>query len=368
MGRFTKDETDLMIKLYKEGLTYVQISKLMDRNKSVIGNKLKSLGVAQNNTRNSVSLWSVKEVRKYIVDIEEAKKLTSKSNKKINVTCPECKVIKEIQVSKLTERGMSCICNSGKKYPELFFIAYVTIKQLSFVSEVSKLYKNYRFDFVDYENKIIVETHGIQHYDKKQSWYERTHKSDIAKRKWCKENGYTLIELDCRKSSFEFIRNSIEQSILPDITDNEVSQIVEYIHLNKKYDVKSIIEDYASGLSTTNIGDKHGITHKTVSKILRNVNIKLRSQGEQSRKMIRCIETNQIFNSIQEAGQFMKLSESSISGCIRGRLPSAGKNPSTKDVLHWEFVSEQEVRLNEKIKTMKETEISLDTNLSLFKI
>lgn len=55
-------------------------------------------------------------------------------------------------------------------------------------------------------------------------------------------------------------------------------------------------------------------------------------------KKIRCIETQQVFNSINEAAQWCGVSSSSISHCLREDQKTAGKHPITKIRLHWEYV------------------------------
>jgi hypothetical protein len=58
-----------------------------------------------------------------------------------------------------------------------------------------------------------------------------------------------------------------------------------------------------------------------------------------SKKMIRCIETNEIFSSIKEASLWCGLkSKSNISKNCSGKAKSAGKHPLTKEPLHWEYV------------------------------
>lgn len=235
------------------------------------------------------SFWGIKRLRKNIIDVEEAKTLTSQSNKEIKVKCDSCNNTKVMRAQDLANQGFGCNkCDVGTSYPELFFLAYNEVLELGFVSEVRDLFKGYRFDFVNYENKTIVETHGRQHFEKGVHWgnknsYEKTVKSDIAKRKWCKENGWTLIELDCRKSEFKFIQNSIKNSNLPNVEDKHINEMITIIENIKKYDVKGIINMYKNNKTIYQIAKVYNISHKTVANILNRNNVKMRIPGKYKR-------------------------------------------------------------------------------------
>ena len=53
-------------------------------------------------------------------------------------------------------------------------------------------------------------------------------------------------------------------------------------------------------------------------------------------KKVRCITTNEIFNSLKEASE--KYNTSHISKCCKGKIKSAGKHPVTGEKLIWEYV------------------------------
>lgn len=56
-------------------------------------------------------------------------------------------------------------------------------------------------------------------------------------------------------------------------------------------------------------------------------------------RLVRCINTNQIFHSLSEAAKWCDLKKcSNISECCTGKRKSAGKHPETGEKLTWEFV------------------------------
>lgn len=61
-------------------------------------------------------------------------------------------------------------------------------------------------------------------------------------------------------------------------------------------------------------------------------------------KKIRCLETNEIFNSLAEASRWCGLkNSSSITNQINGRTKSAGKYPEDNKIsLYWEYYTKGE--------------------------
>ena len=60
--------------------------------------------------------------------------------------------------------------------------------------------------------------------------------------------------------------------------------------------------------------------------------------GKKHNKKVKCVTTNEIFNSIKEAREYFNIkSMSSISECCNKKRKSAGKHPITKEKLEWEY-------------------------------
>lgn len=55
-------------------------------------------------------------------------------------------------------------------------------------------------------------------------------------------------------------------------------------------------------------------------------------------KKVRCITTNEVFDSISSAGRAYGIPQGNISKCLKGERKSAGKHPITKEKMLWEFV------------------------------
>lgn len=285
------------------------------------------------------SLYSVEWVRPYLVDVEKAKKSSKFSNALTKFKCPNCDKVKKMKSSNLLNQGFSCEnCSKNIPYPELLFLAYNKTKNLGFVSQVRDLYKGHIFDFVNYEKRIIVETHGMQHYKEDVHWgsmnaYEKTSLSDMNKRKWCKRNNYTLIELDCRKSDFEFITHNINKSILPNVEESEINDILQLIEYEGKYDIKNIIYLYSEVKKLPHeIGVIHNCSVTTIRNILAKNNIDTRSKEKQ----VRCITTGVIYKSVKEAAELTGTHSSQVSQACNGKVKSSGKDKHGNK-LYWEW-------------------------------
>lgn len=290
LKQWTKEEIDIITGMFNSGMNFTQIGNEVGRDQRCVSKKIRDLGLYNPKEKGNVSLWDVKELRKYIINEEEAKNTTYKSHNKIKVKCNTCDKIKFIAPAKMTEYGhIACpICSKGISYPELFFMSYNEVKGLGYLSQqVIDKSEGHRFDFVNYDKRVIVETHGIQHYkDKEIMDYKRTLQSDEEKRKYCKENNWTLIELDCRESSFEFIKNNIKKdSFLDSITNEEATKMLTVIEKNTQYPVKEIVALYEAGKSTTQIANIYGVGYGTILRILRKMDICIRKPGRQKKQV-----------------------------------------------------------------------------------
>ncbi|PTE82526.1 hypothetical protein BUY79_12625 [Staphylococcus equorum] len=367
--QWEQSEIDRAVELYNSGMNFSQIGEQLGRPSISVNKKLQALGIKSNKKM----LYDIESVRGYIIDVDEAKQTTHQSGKKILFKCSTdgCNKEKMMTVQSLVRRGFSCPnCSTGIRYPESFFTAYLEVKNIPYETQVIfDDLSDRRFDFCIKLNggTSLVETHGEQHYyteDRAYHKVETIQESDSVKRNYAKNNNINYIELDCRESTFEFVRNSIENNKhLPNIEDTEIEEMLHLIKINSVYDIKEIVEMYKSGKSTIQIGESLGYDAMTIGRILKRNNIKLRNSGSPKR-MVRLIETNQIYTSGLEAMRETGISNSNISLNCNGKLKSVGKHTVTNDKLHWETVSEKEQQAIQLAKQSASNHTDKDINLS----
>lgn len=328
------------------------------------------------------SLYSIEWVRPYLVDIEESKSIAPKSSRKIEFSCPNCRRTKKAQPNNIINQGFSChFCSSNISYPELFMMAYLEVKGIKY--EYQKVFKdllNRRFDFYLPESNTVIETHGLQHYDKKSVWFSKTKIQDKEKKLWCKNNNILFVEIDCRKSNYLYIKSTINNSTLPKISNKEDKDIQSYIKYLNYNNLEELIRLYEKVGSMELVGKKLGISTTAVRNTLKKVNYKKENSFEDSKvielykkyysinkvakelntstfkvtetldnngikregtkkntKKVLCTTTNKIYSSTSEASKETGINRGSISKACNNKIKYAGKINETP--VYWRYVN-----------------------------
>ncbi|AHG23992.1 homing endonuclease [Staphylococcus phage vB_SepS_SEP9] len=157
-------------------------------------------------------LYTQKHLLKYIKNVEETKKYHRKSSKKILCKCPLCGSEKYIIIKNLVKQGFGCDrCSKIRSFPERVMGSILTLNNIPFINEYTfNNLKGRRFDFYLPKHNTIIETHGLQHYEKVDYFKYDVKTSDKEKENYCVNNGINLIIVDSRKSDLSFIINNIK--------------------------------------------------------------------------------------------------------------------------------------------------------------
>ena len=199
---------------------------------------------------------------KWMIDLgvseEDAKKYTRCSTQKIKVTCPHCGKILEKPIYTIYKtKSIACTCSDNIPFGEKYIISLLLQLKMDYTKEYSPLWidkKRYDFYFKIGDEEYIVETHGEQHY-KEANGFKKTLKevqdNDIYKREMAIKNGIkeeNYIVLNCKKSEFGWVKDSILNSKLNDIFDlsdvnwekcgqyvlgNQIKEICDYYQFHK---------------------------------------------------------------------------------------------------------------------------------------
>ena len=221
------------------------------------------------------------------VSEEDAKKYSHGSGQKIKVKCPDCGKEKCITFNTIYKnKTIFCSCGDGISYPEKFIISLLDQLNINYITQYSPNWSNkkkYDFYFELEDNKYIIETHGEQHY-KNNTGYMKDLKlqqeNDQYKKELALKNGInTYIELDCRESNIEWIKNSIINSKLNKIFDlsninwlecesfalsNLVKEVCDYWYLHNEINNE--------GLTTKDLGKIFNLNCNTIIKYLKQGN------------------------------------------------------------------------------------------------
>lgn len=224
----------------------------------------------------------------YFKNKDDAKKYSPNYSKKILLTCPDCGRDKYIAPHTLQDNGFGCVCGDGISYPEKFL--YSILEQLNIDFEYHKTFawskrstnglKSYDFYILD--KNLIIETHGLQHYQKSfgdtllmARTFEQERNNDLFKKELALKNGIdNYIELNCSISDCDFIYNSIIQSNLLCILNKEKSSIniIKADIFASSNLIKMCSDLWNTGLDTLEISKKLKIDRSTVRRYLRKAN------------------------------------------------------------------------------------------------
>lgn len=192
------------------------------------------------------------------VDFEEAKKFTYNSGKKIKCVCPHCKeVTHKVVYGIYNGKSIGCICSDGHSYPEKFMYSLLRQIKLEFETQYNPKWTERKFyDFYIPSLNVIIETHGLQHYEQSSRGrlLHEEQENDKIKKELALNSGVNYyIELDCRKSELDWIKNSVLNSELSKLFDlskidwlkceefaiksNKIKEICDY--WNNKEDVEA---------------------------------------------------------------------------------------------------------------------------------
>lgn len=305
---------------------------------------------------------------KLLVNMDDGFKYSAGSKKKIFIRCYNCDYEKEIEIQSLTNRGFSCPrCSDGISYPEKFM--FNVLNQLigkDFQVQLSKTTlhwcNNYRYDFYINKFNIIIETHGIQHYEELKNYHWQSlgeaQENDKQKEILAINNNITnYIIIDCKKSELDWIKKNIMNSKLPKLL-NFKEEDIDWLKCHE-FACSSLVKDICKIWNTNNedikkIANMFKITGVSVRKYLKQgaklgwcdydpieelKKASMKGSKKVSRKVI-CLNNNYVYNTITEASIRCKIVLSNIAMCCQGKLKSAGKCPITGKKLKWMYYDE----------------------------
>ena len=215
----------------------------------VCGNKIIIKGIND--------IWTTNpELASLLADPEDGYKYTQKSNAKLDWKCKYCNSLvknKGIDVVGRNNHVPCPYCNDGFSYPEkvmsniltflnVEYIQHYRIGEQTFLFDNKQYRPEYDFYFELDNNKYIIEMDGGFHnkvHSKSEYTIDDIKEIDKKKDILAKENNITMIRIDCRKSDYDYIFNSIKNSIINDLFD--LSKINK-IEINKKAYSSNIVD------------------------------------------------------------------------------------------------------------------------------
>lgn len=194
------------------------------------------------------------DIASLLFDKSDQYKYTAHSSKKVYFLCPNCGEKIYAIINDVSRRGLKCHrCGDGFSYPNKFVFNLIkqalTIHANIFsgnfetektfdwskrvIHENNRLSGDKIYDiYIPFDNPIIIENHGAQHFERAYCKNGRTLKeeqmNDTIKKTLAINNGILpdhYIVIDCRLSELEFIKQSVINSNLLQLLNVTPAQI-----------------------------------------------------------------------------------------------------------------------------------------------
>lgn len=309
-------------------------------------------------------LWTTHpEIAKMLKNPNDGYTLSAGSGKKVDWICPNCNSDIKMVVHNVIYRGICCQrCSDGISYSEKFVMSLLEQLNIDFEHNIPLDWSNNkRYDFYIEKYKMIIECHGLQHYEDKFKSYNSARtlseeqENDRFKQNIAMLNGIEeYVVLDCRESNKKFISDSILNSRLSIIFN---LSCVDWDMCDKnshKSYYMDILKYYNDGIKNPiDIANKIGFDrssvvyalHRLTENGLCDYNSKkssIENSSAKRRKSVICLETGKIY-------KFMKhtvndgFNDSAVSKCCTG-------HQEVHKGLHWMFYDDY-LLLNEGVAT-----------------
>ena len=296
-------------------------------------------------------MWTTNpELAHMLENLDDGYKYLATSSKRVNFVCPKCgSVIKDKIINNVRMFGLSCgNCSDGMSFCEKFVYELLLQLNCEFIHDRTICWsEGKRYDFYIPKLNMIIETHGLQHYEDSFTRYsgrdartaEEERQNDKYKKDLALFNGIEhYIQLDCKVSDCDYIKNSIENSKLVELFDLSVVDWDKCLQATFNSNVVLCANLWNDGMkSTRDIANFTGIDISSVIPYLKKAAkiglcdyVKNYNQNKSKYKKILCVETNKIYECIKDA-ESDGYNKSYISKCLHHKDGIAYG-------LHWRFV------------------------------
>lgn len=275
---------------------------------------------------------------KYFINIEDAYTYSKGSMKKVSVKCPICGFEKKMPVYSLVHyNGITCnMCGDGFSFPNKFVFNVLSNSEYEIISEKKFNWsKGKIYDIYIPKLKCIVENNGIQHYE--ESNRGRSLKDELYndefKRELALKNGIEhYIELDCRKSDYIFIKNSILKSGLFELLNLKSENIdwSECSRISEKNIFKTVYDLWNDGKSVSDIAEKTKLNRTTIKNYLKRASYnnlcdynknESFSRGNKNKNEKRVICNGIIYESVEKCAKFYNVKPTTMYRWLNVGIP-----------------------------------------------
>lgn len=215
------------------------------------------------------------EIMIYLKNKNIGRKHTKGSILRTVFVCPICGLEKKMSINNFisNERFSCSICSDGISIPNKFLFS--VFNQLNLDIKPEKRFKgiDYRYDLYvkTKENNYTIEVHGIQHYKENNIWKQtlkNQQNNDNKKRIFSESLNNIHIEIDCRYSKFDYMKNEFIKSLSScfDLSNINWDKVYEDCFTNK---ILEICELWNEQKTIKYITKKIKVSEVTIRKYLK---------------------------------------------------------------------------------------------------
>ena len=291
-------------------------------------------------------MWTTDpDLAKMLLNPDDGYKYFSTGSQCVDWVCPNCGNIINKQINQVRTFGLSCdMCGDGMSFSEKFIYCMLLQLKCTFVHDRTTEWSGHKkYDFYVPDMSLIIEANGAQHYDDSFSFHDSSRSRTLEEEKENDEYKFNMaidngikhyIQLDCRVSSLDFIKNSILNSELRTLFDLSHIDWNECLYFTFKSSTIWCGELWNSGMkSTKKISEKTGIhISSVISKLKYCAQIGMCDYvpNYEKCKSVMCIETKKIYRRAKDVKKDGYNYSCVLQAC-KGQRETSGGN-------HWAYI------------------------------
>ncbi|MFF3102995.1 hypothetical protein [Viridibacillus arvi] len=283
-----------------------------------------------------------------LVDEKLKATIHANSGKKFYFKCKNCEEISDkcLTLASIVNKGYSCkYCSDGISIPEKFVINLLTDLDVQFEFHKSfKWSKKKVYDFYIPSLNLIIETHGIQHYEdspRSTRTFEDEVENDRQKQALALANKIDYLVIDCRNSTLDWIKENCINILgnlfaLKDTDWIKIWTESQYSYIKKSWNL------WDSGKSLKQIAEVLKLAPATIRRYL-NLGYEVNkctynSQKEKDRikRKVICVTTGEIYESINLAAKTNGLTLKALQRCCNSKYKRLS-TPESEETLIWMY-------------------------------
>lgn len=271
------------------------------------------------------------------------------SNQKDIFICQNCGKELERSINNVSSKGLCCDnCGDGISYPNKVMANILNQLKITYKPEYIIRPKKYKYDFFLPDYNLIIEMHGMQHYEES-TFTSRTlaeeQENDKNKYEYATQNNIKdYIVIDIRFSKLEYIRNNILNSRLSELFDlfnvdwNQCELFASGTMVTIAADL------YKKGFRFNEIMEELHVSKSAVTNWLNkadNIGLVVWEKHDGFKdlcKPVVLLNTKEIFPSIAKGAKAYNVNKNNLVAVCNHQKTYAGINPITMEPLVWRFL------------------------------